>query len=127
MKRRPYLLIRRLAPAALLLPCLMGMTSRAAFAQAPEGEDSPAKLFKANCLMCHGEDGAGSPLGQRLHTPDLRSKEIHDKPEATLEQSVTAGKNNMPPFGTRLNHDQIKKLIEYVRQFHMPDPAHPGQ
>jgi len=86
-------------------------------AQTTANADAVAESYKKNCLMCHGPDGAGSALGKRLHTPDLRSKEIREKTSAVLAQSISAGKNNMPPFGTKLGSDEIQKLVEYIRQF----------
>ena len=86
-------------------------------AQTAANTDAVAESYKKNCLMCHGPDGAGSALGKRLHTPDLRSKEIREKTSAVLAQSISAGKNNMPPFGTKLESDEIQKLVEYIRQF----------
>ncbi len=70
--------------------------------------------------MCHGEDGAGSALGKRLHTPDLRSKIVHQKSTESLTHTVTAGKNKMPPFGGQLSADQISALVAYVRSLNIP-------
>jgi len=79
-----------------------------------------AGLFKSKCAVCHGPDGAGTSLGTRLKAPDLRSKEVQDQTPAAMTQVITAGKNNMPAFGNRLDKDQIQKLVDYVRTLH-PD------
>lgn len=93
-----------------------------AAAQSSSNIDSAGESFKKNCLMCHGADGSGTALGKRLHTPDLRSKDIQEKTSAVLTQSIIAGKNNMPAFGTKLGSEEVQSLVEYIRQFH-DDPA----
>lgn len=110
-----------LAAAAFLglatLPC-------AQVTRAQTGENAPpAEVFKGNCSVCHGNDGAGSALGKRLKTPDLRSKGVHQKPTATLIHAITAGKDKMPPFGEQLSADQIKALVDYVRSLQMPSAS----
>jgi cytochrome c6 len=110
----------RIAALALVSSCFV-WSSGLAHAQADANADPAAKTFKANCMMCHGEDGAGSALGKRLQTPDLRSKQIQDMPSEALEKIVHDGKNNMPAFGTRLDDDQIKKVIAYVRTLRAKD------
>ena len=87
-----------------------------AMAQSTAARDTSASTYKANCVICHGEDGSGTPLGIRLKAKDLRSKEVQDKPSKELAETIHTGKGNMPAFGTRLSSDQIDKLVEYVRQ-----------
>jgi cytochrome c6 len=87
-----------------------------AMAQATATTDTAASAYKANCVICHADDGSGTPLGIRLKAKDLRSKEVQDKTSAELAQTVRTGKGNMPAFGTRMDSEQIDKLIEYVRQ-----------
>jgi len=87
-----------------------------AVAQTAASTDAAASAYKANCVICHAEDGSGTPLGIRLKAKDLRSKEVQEKPSTELAQTIRAGKGNMPAFGTRMDSDQIDKLIEYVRQ-----------
>jgi mono/diheme cytochrome c family protein len=87
-----------------------------AMAQSTAARDTAASTYKANCVICHGEDGSGTPLGIRLKAKDLRSKEVQDKPSKELAETIHTGKGNMPAFGTRLSSDQIDKLVEYVRQ-----------
>ena len=87
-------------------------------AQEPPTPGTTASIFKEKCAPCHGDDGAGTTLGIRLHVKDLRSKEVQAQSAKVLADTVSAGKGLMPAFGTRLDSDQIQKLIEYVR--HMP-------
>ena len=83
--------------------------------QAAAGKETAAATFKANCEVCHGADGSGSDLGHRLHVKDLRSNEVQSKSSAFLAQTIRAGKDNMPAFGNRLDDDQIKALVLFVR------------
>jgi mono/diheme cytochrome c family protein len=76
-----------------------------------------ASTYKANCAVCHGEDGSGTALGTRLQVKDLRSKEVLEKSSSALAQTIRDGKGNMPAFGDRLDSDQIKHVIEFVRRF----------
>jgi mono/diheme cytochrome c family protein len=87
-----------------------------AAAQDPASPVPTATTFKEKCAPCHGDDGAGTTLGNRLHVKDLRSKEVQAQSSKVLSETVTAGKGLMPAFGTRLDSDQIQKLIEYVRR-----------
>ena len=87
-----------------------------ATAQTAASLDSAGATYKANCAICHGDDGAGSAIGARLHVKDLRSKEVQDRSAKELEQIVRAGTGNMPAFGSRLDGEQIQKVIEFVRQ-----------
>ena len=87
-----------------------------AMAQTTASTDTAASTYKANCVICHADDGSGTALGIRLKAKDLRSKEVQEKTSAELAQTIRAGKGNMPAFGTRMDSEQIDKLIEFVRQ-----------
>jgi cytochrome c6 len=86
-----------------------------ATAQTPDKMAAAETAFKANCTTCHNEDGSGTPVGMSLKVKDLRSKEVQDEKDEVLAHTISAGKNNMPGFGTRLSDEQIKDLIEYIR------------
>jgi quinohemoprotein ethanol dehydrogenase len=65
-----------------------------------------AQIYQQACVPCHGADGkgghgGGAPLDQLT---DL----------ATVIQTVTAGRNNMPPFGAALSEQQIVDVANYV-------------
>lgn len=92
-----------------------------AVAQSTPNPDSAAGTFKANCVVCHGEDGSGTTFGRRLKAKDLRTKEVQEKSNTELAQTVKTGKGNMPAFGDHLDSEQIQKLIEYIRHtFRLP-------
>jgi mono/diheme cytochrome c family protein len=66
-----------------------------------------AEIFARNCSPCHGA---------RMQDPesafDLR-KFPHDQPTRFVN-SVTRGKNQMPPWGDLLKPDEIAALWAYV-------------
>jgi mono/diheme cytochrome c family protein len=76
-----------------------------------------AKVFKANCTLCHGADGSGNtPTGKALKAKDLKSKEIQDKSDAELGEVITKGQGKMPAFGAKFSPDVINSLVAYIRQ-----------
>ena len=103
--------------ACLVIAITMISPVSRAQSAAPDGSPA-AELFKNNCAVCHGENGAGSVLGKRLLTPDLRSKVIHQKAPSALAKTISTGKKKMPSFDGKLSSAEIEKLVEYVRQFH---------
>jgi len=108
--------------AACLIVFGIAAACALATAQANANTGTAADSYKANCAICHADDGSGTALGKRLHAKDLRAKEVQDKPSEALAQTIRAGKNNMPAFGNRLDGDQIQKLVDYIR--HLPAESH---
>ena len=78
----------------------------------PDGQFSPeqigrgAETFAVYCSPCHGER-MSSPEFFNLKTfpPDQHSRFVN---------SVTNGKNAMPPWGSVLKHEDIEALWAYV-------------
>jgi len=91
----------RLIAGALALACAP------AFAQQPEQLKAGAELYARNCSACHGA---------RMLDPegafDLR-KFPRDQRERFIN-SVTKGKNQMPPWGGLLKPEEIEALWLYV-------------
>ncbi len=83
-------------------------------ASSPAKAEDGASLFKANCVVCHGADGSGTPTGKSLKAPDLRSDAVQKLTDAEIQAQIENGKNNMPPFKGTLNAAQIKALVAYV-------------
>jgi mono/diheme cytochrome c family protein len=103
----------RVAGLAILAIALGGPRARS---QSSSGAETGASLYTANCTICHGEDGSGTPFGVRLHVKDLNTKEVQEKSSAELAQGIRTGKDNMPPFGKRLDDEQIQKLVDYLKR-----------
>ena len=105
---------RKLKIASLVLFGFV-TTGLQATAQTPDKWETAANTFKANCTNCHAEDGSGTAIGNRLHVKNLYSKEVQEKSNSDLIQTIGAGKDNMPAFKDRLSFEQIEELVEYIR------------
>lgn len=73
----------------------------------PEQIKAGAALFDRNCAPCHG-----SHMADPESAFDLRTFP-HDQHSRFVE-SVTKGKNNMPPWGGMLKPEDIEALWSYV-------------
>jgi len=63
------------------------------------------RTYQQACVYCHGTDGKGDHGGASLvAVTDL----------AAAMQTVTAGRNNMPPFLTTLTPDEIRDVSAFV-------------
>jgi mono/diheme cytochrome c family protein len=95
--------------AACILCCL-------ALSSAVGADSDAAKIYKANCALCHSADGSGdSPTGKAMHAKDLRSEEVQKQSDAELAAAITKGKGKMPAFGAKLRPDDVTSLVAYIR------------
>jgi mono/diheme cytochrome c family protein len=85
---------------------------------ATKGKDTK-KLFKQNCVKCHGADGAGeTAFGQIVGAADFTDSEWQKRvDDKRLINSMTYGRGQMPPFGKKFTKEQIISLLAYVRAF----------
>jgi mono/diheme cytochrome c family protein len=88
---------------------LMQMAAPGARAQefAPDQVRKGAELFAVNCSPCHGPrmQGSESAFDLRKFPPDQRDRFLN---------SITRGKNQMPPWGDTFSSDQLDALWAYV-------------
>jgi cytochrome c6 len=75
-----------------------------------------AATFKAKCAMCHGADGKGSAVGQKMGVHDFTSADVQKMSDAELTEVISKGKNKMPSYAGKLQESDIKGLVAYVRQ-----------
>lgn len=76
-----------------------------------------AAIFKANCVLCHGEDGhAQTTLGKQLGAHDLHSAEVQKRTDAELKNVIAHGQKSMPPFAGQLSPAQVGQVLAYVRE-----------
>jgi mono/diheme cytochrome c family protein len=88
-------------------------------------------LWRAECASCHGRDGKGETrAGKRAGAPDMTEAKFHEAvSDEQAFKSVKEGKKDekgaerKKPFGNDLTDEQIKALIEYLREEY--DPKHP--
>jgi mono/diheme cytochrome c family protein len=101
-----------------LLRCIvtMSMLYGSAVTGISQTPADPAKLFSANCELCHGADGSGNTgPGKAFHAQDLRSADSQKQSDAALGEVITKGRGKMPAFGAKIKPDDITKLVAYIR------------
>jgi mono/diheme cytochrome c family protein len=78
-------------------------------ASSKQGREAGAVLFhEKGCEHCHGVDGVGTERAPALTTVGKRRK----KPQ--IEHQIEAGGNGMPAYGTVLQPEEIKWLVEFL-------------
>jgi mono/diheme cytochrome c family protein len=98
--------------AALMIVVAFSLLHAPAAAQEPqkftrEQISAGAEIYAVNCSPCHGArlEGLGSAFDLRKFPHDQRERFIN---------SVTRGKNQMPPWGDFFKPDQLEALWAYV-------------
>ncbi|HVI07464.1 MAG TPA: cytochrome c [Candidatus Binatia bacterium] len=84
-------------------------------AMAAADDPDAATVFGSTCATCHGKNGVPTPTGKSLNAPDLTSAAVQGHTDGDLQQIISGGKGNMPPFADSLSEAQIKALVAYVR------------
>lgn len=100
--------MKQIVPWLLLFACLTGVHCFA------DSTDSTA-LFKSKCAMCHGPDGTGNTMGQKLGVKSYKSPEVQKQSDADLKNTITNGKGKMPSYKS-LTPEQVDGLVKYVRE-----------
>jgi len=86
-------------------------------ANAASAQSDAAKTFKTNCVMCHAANGSGDTApGKALKAKDLRSPEVQKETDAALTEVISKGKGKMPAFSAKIQPDDMKKMVAYVRE-----------
>jgi mono/diheme cytochrome c family protein len=81
-----------------------------------QAQSDAAKVYKANCDLCHGADGSGDTgPGKAFHAKDLRSEEVQKQSDAALNEVITKGRGKMPAFGGKIHPDGVTQLVAYIR------------
>ncbi len=92
--------------------CLAVSNGIPGFAQSPALE-----TYKSQCAPCHGDDGSGdTPIGKMLKAASFKDPAVVKTPDAALIKIIKGGKDKMPSFAGKLNDDQIKGVLAYVRK-----------
>ena len=96
----------------------------------PVGASRAHRLYYAYCVQCHGEDGRGSWRASLflLRPGDLANPAVAAQPDRYLFDIIkhggaSIGRPGMPAFGAQLSDDDIKLLVEYVRQLSTSRPG----
>ena len=78
-------------------------------------------FIRFNCSGCHGSH-AGGGMGPSLRDVDW----IYGAADAQLFSSIAEGRaHGMPAWGTKLNDDQIWKLVAYIKTLRTPNEIQP--
>ena len=82
------------------------------------------KVYADQCAVCHGADGKGqTPMGKKLKVSDWGDGKTLDRmTDTALASEIRVGKLAMPGY-PKLDDDQLKAMVEYVRSFQ----KQPGQ
>ena len=99
----------RASLVTLLLAGVIALSNSSAVAQDAAG------TFKAKCAVCHGADGKGSPVGLKMGAHDFTSADVQKQTDAQLTETITKGKNKMPPYEGKLKDSEIKELVAFIR------------
>ncbi len=76
------------------------------------------KIYENECRKCHESDGKGTKRGKGLGTPDFTDAEWQASvTDEQLIKSITNGKKKMPKQGGKLNPEEIKAVVKYIRFF----------
>ena len=102
-------LFSRLGLATLLALGMILLSNSAVQAQ------DTAATYKAKCAACHGADGKGSAMGQKMGVRDFSSADVQKETDAQLTDIITKGKGKMPAYDGKLKDTEIKDLVAYVR------------
>jgi cytochrome c6 len=102
--------MKRLFIRLAVIAVLLALSAAGAYAQ-----DDAAALYKSKCQICHGADGKGSPVGQKLGVKDFHSPEVAKRSDQELFDITKKGKEKMPGYDKKLTDDQIKGLIKFIR------------
>ncbi len=103
----------------LLRLTLSGTVALSFIALTALAQESQA-LFEKKCANCHGKDGSGHTMAAaKMAVPDLRSRQIRDKSDAELTDSIANGtKHRDYPHAflhAGMTSDQIASLVKHIR------------
>jgi cytochrome c6 len=109
MRRMQVKRLLRFSSLVLLAVGVLALCSASMVAQDAAG------TYKAKCVVCHGADGKGSNMGQKMGTHDFTSADVQKESDAQLTDAIAKGKGKMPAYDGKLKDSEIKDLVAYIR------------
>jgi aldose sugar dehydrogenase len=107
--RRPVIrsrAMRRVVPAVILVLLAVACTDR------PDESATGAEIFGQICAACHAPDlsgGIGPPLGPGSHAAA--------QTDEYLLATISLGRGSrMPSFSRTLTDEQIRAVVDYIRE-----------
>ena len=76
--------------------------------------DEGLSIYTANCLACHGNQGANGHNG-----PNLQTSKFADEHENVVDR-ITNGGTSMPSFKDTLSQEEIEAVAKYVSEIIAP-------
>ncbi len=87
------------------------------FTSHARAQSEAEKTYKAKCAACHGADGSGdTPAGKTLKVVAFSDPDVQKQSDANFTAIIAKGKNKMPAYEKSLSPDEIKRLVDYVRE-----------
>src|SRR5260370_16037002 len=77
------------------------------------------QLFNQNCAACHGDQALGGPGGPSLHNRTFR----RGGSDWAIFQTITLGLPNTAMSGRQLPHDDVWKLVSYLKRTIVAPPS----
>ncbi len=71
-----------------------------------------AALYASKCKSCHGADGKGTSVGQKMGAKDFAELK---GTEADLAAAIKNGKGKMPAYKDKLSAEEIDALAKFVK------------
>ena len=84
---------------------------------APVSREKAVELYTANCQICHGPSGTGTPLMKGSAFAGRKWK--HGTTQAAMVKTITNGVQGtqMLPFKDKLSKEEIAALASLVRSY----------
>jgi mono/diheme cytochrome c family protein len=82
---------------------------------------SASETYKTICAKCHKETGEGGEItvnGKKLKVPNFKTERMKNDSDEDFIDAIANGipEDGMPAFKDRLNEEQIKNLVQYIRK-----------
>jgi mono/diheme cytochrome c family protein len=79
------------------------------------------RVYKNNCSVCHGDDGAGNGPVVNAQTkfpfaPAINGGATAGRSDGYIYGVIDVGRNFMPPYGTRITHLDRWAVVTYLRR-----------
>ncbi len=69
-------------------------------------------LYAKRCVACHGKDGKGTPVGQKMGVQDLTTTKLS---EADLAKVISEGRGKMTAYKGKLSDAEIQSLARFIK------------
>ncbi len=109
-----------------LAAALWSVPADAQRAKAPKPDlDTGARVYKQNCINCHGASGQGDGAAAARLDPkpaDLTAAKTQSKEDAALLETIKFGRPGtaMPGWTSEIDEREMRDLLGYIRTLAVP-------